>query len=98
MWRSNIVIVAHQELRNARLTDKLVIQVDGQRIEETTSEKLLGIVVNNKLSWKEHLYRDKDNPGLISQLKLGLCVVRAGLLSIHRLMALTDVTANLLSL
>ena len=67
--KSKLLIVAHQELRNARLTDKLAIQVDGQRIEETSSEKLLGLVINNKLSWKEHLYGDEDNPGLISQLK-----------------------------
>ena len=39
---------------DARLTDKLAIQVDGQKIEETSSEKLLGLVINNKLSWKEH--------------------------------------------
>ena len=43
--------------------------VDGQRIEETESEKLLGVIINNKLSWKDHLYGDKDNPGLVSQLK-----------------------------
>ena len=43
--------------------------MDGQRIEETASEKLLGVVINNKLSWKEHFYGDKENPGLISQLK-----------------------------
>jgi hypothetical protein len=51
------------------LTDQLAIEVDGQQIEETTSEKLLGIVIKNKLSRKEHLYGDKDNPGLIGQLK-----------------------------
>ena len=43
--------------------------MDGQRIEETDSEKLLGVVINNILSWKEHLYGDDENPGLISQLK-----------------------------
>mgnify|MGYP001179234605 FL=1 len=67
--KSKLLIVAHQELRKARLTDKLAIQVDGQRVEETSSEKLLGLVINNKLTWKEHLYGDEDNPGLISQLK-----------------------------
>ena len=56
-------------LNKARLTDKLAIMVDGQRIEETESEKLLGVTINNKLSWKDHLYGDKDNPGLVSQLK-----------------------------
>jgi hypothetical protein len=57
------------ELRAVRLTDQLAIEVDGQRIEETASEKLLGMVVNNRLSWKEHLHGDQENPGLIRQLK-----------------------------
>ena len=74
--KSKLLIVDHQELRNARLTDKLAIHVDGQRIEETSSEKLLGLVINNKLSWKEHLYGDQDNPGLISQFKQRLGTLR----------------------
>ena len=65
--KSKLLIVGHTELRAARLTDKLAIDVDGQRIEET--EKLLGVIINNRLSWKDHLYGDEDNPGLISQLK-----------------------------
>ena len=55
--------------RTARLTDKLTIEVDGQRIEETDSENLLGVIINNKLSRKDHLYGYKDNTGLINQLK-----------------------------
>jgi hypothetical protein len=54
---------------NNRLTDQLAIEVDGQRIEETASEKLIGMVVNNRLSCKEHLHGDQENPGLVSQLK-----------------------------
>ena len=41
--------------------------MDGERIEETTNEKLLGVVINNTLSWKEHFYGDKENPGLLSE-------------------------------
>ena len=33
------IIVSHPELRAARLTDLLAIEMDGQQIEETTSEK-----------------------------------------------------------
>ena len=64
-----MLIEGHPELRAARLTDKLAIEVDGQTIEETNSEKLLGVIINNRLSWKDHLYGDEDNSGLISQLK-----------------------------
>ena len=79
VWdKSRLIKLGHPELRAARLTDQLAIEVDGQRIEETASEKLhgivtnnklseklLGIFTNNKLSLKEHLYGDKDNPRLM---------------------------------
>ena len=42
--------------------------MDGQEIIETESEKLLGIVVNNSLTWKNHLYGDTENEGLVQQL------------------------------
>ena len=64
--KSKLLVIGHPELRKARLTGKLAIEVDGQRIEETESEKLLGVIINNKLSWKDHLYGDKDNSGLVS--------------------------------
>ena len=67
--KSKMLIVGTSELRTARLTNQLAIEVDGQRVEETASEKLLGMVVNNRLSWKEHLHGDQENTGLISQLK-----------------------------
>ena len=67
--KSKLLVIGHPELRAARLTGKLAIEVDGQRIEETDSEKLLGVIISNKLSWKDHLYGDKDNQGLVSQLK-----------------------------
>ena len=47
-------------MRKARLRNKLAIVVDQDIIEETTSEKLLGVVVNNNLTWKEHLYGDNQ--------------------------------------
>ena len=56
-------------MRRARLRNKLAIVVDHDIIEETNSEKLLGVVVNNNLTWKEHLYCDNENKGLITQLK-----------------------------
>ena len=47
--------------------------MDGKTIVETKSEKLLGVVVNNELTWKEQLYgekwrEDQNNIGLIPQL------------------------------
>ena len=67
--KSKILIVDTKQLKRKRLKNELAIVVDQGIIEETTSEKLLGVVVNNKLTWKEHLYGDNENEGLITQLK-----------------------------
>ena len=67
--KSKILIVSTKQLRRTRLRNKLAIVVDQDIIEETNSEKLLGVVVNNNLTWKEHLYGDNENEGLITQLK-----------------------------
>ena len=50
------------------------IVVDNQEIRETSSEKLLGLVINNTLTWKNHLYGDGENEGLLQQLtkRLGM--------------------------
>ena len=67
--KSKLLIVGTEQLKRTRLNSKLAIVVDQDIIEETKSEKLLGVVVNNKLTWKEHLHGDNENEGLITQLK-----------------------------
>ena len=44
------------------------------KIVESSSEKLLGSVLNNKLTWQNHLNGDKDNMVLVPQLskRLGM--------------------------
>ena len=41
------------------------VNVCSDTIKESTSEKILGVVVNNTITWKEHLYGDDDNEGLV---------------------------------
>ena len=48
-------------MRNQKLREKLAISVDGKEIVETESEKLLGVVINNEMTWKHHLYGDNAN-------------------------------------
>ena len=67
--KSKLLIVGTRELRASRLHNEISITVDGNEITESTSEKLLGVTVNNMMTWKEHLYGDAENMGLISQLK-----------------------------
>ena len=65
-----LTIMWMEELNNMTLK----ISVDGKKIVESSSEKLLGSVFNNKLTWQNHLYGDKDNMGLVPQLskRLGM--------------------------
>ena len=76
--KSKILIVSTKQLRRTRLRNKLTIVVDQDIIEETNSEKLLGVVVNNNLTWKEHLYGDNENEGLITQLKKRVGTLEVG--------------------
>ena len=63
--KSKFMIIGTQRLRIANQTQNLFITVDGAQIPESGSEKLLGLVINNKLTWKEYLYGDEENAGLI---------------------------------
>ena len=56
------------------------IIVDGQEIKNTESEKLLGVVINSNMTWKDHLYgeqwRTDASMGLISQLSQRVGLIR----------------------
>ena len=36
--------------------------------DESVSERLLGVLVNNSATFKNHILGDADNPGLVKQL------------------------------
>ena len=80
--KTKLMIIGTAQLRNSRFKNQnMKINVCGSDIEDTKSEKLLGLVIDNKLSWKETLYGEKwrsdgNAKGLIPQLSQ-----RAGLLS-----------------
>ena len=66
--KSKLLIVGTQQLRSVRMEDSISITVKGETISESSSEKLLGLVINNQLTWKNYLYGDMNNQGLVSQL------------------------------
>ena len=57
-------MIGTQQLRKAKIVNDAKITVDGQEINETSSEKLLGVVVNNTLAWNYHLHGHIKNKGL----------------------------------
>ena len=74
--KSKLLVIGTSRLRASKLTTKMNIKVDNQEIIETSSEKLLGLIINNELTWKNHLYRDDENEGLVQQLSKRLGVMK----------------------
>ena len=80
--KSKLLISGTKKLRSSKLTRPMGIQVDGKLVMETRSEKLLGLIINNEMTWREHLYGetwregDKNSPGLIPQLSQRVGILR----------------------
>ena len=79
--KSKLMIIGTKSLKQNRLQGQEVsILVDGQEIKNTPSEKLLGVVINENMTWKEHLHgeqwRTNNNMGLISQLSQRVGLLR----------------------
>ena len=74
--KSKLMIIGTRKLRLSKELTEMSIKVDGKDIKETPSEKLLGVVLNNELTWKNHLYGDKENEGLIPQLSKRIGVMK----------------------
>ena len=81
--KSKLLIIGTKELKRRRLGDNLhSIQVDGKTVSETPSEKLLGVIVNNHMTWHEHLHGEQwrteedNNMGLIPQLSQRVGILR----------------------
>ena len=86
--KTKLLVIGTRQLRNQKLNDtEMKITVDGQEVVETGSEKLLGVVLNNELTWKAHLYGDEDNEGLVPQLskRVGILKQLAKYMSKQRL-------------
>ena len=76
--KTKVLITGTQQLRSKLGDEDCVrIEVDNNIITESKSEKLLGLVVNNELTWKTHLYGDKINKGLLSQLSQRVGMLKA---------------------
>ena len=75
--KTKLLIVTTAANRAAKITPTGIscsVTVCGDVKHETKCEKLLGITVNNQLNWKNHLYGDDENLGLVKELskRLGM--------------------------
>ena len=57
--KTKLLIVGTKELRRSKLNNQnktISINIDGCVVEESESERLLGLIVNNKMTWEQHLF------------------------------------------
>ena len=69
--KTKLLIIGTKELRKSRLTKQnkvIEIEVAGHKVKESESERLLGLIINNSMTWKDHLYGNKEHKGLIPKL------------------------------
>ena len=69
--KTKLIVVGTKAARKNKLVDKditLSCHVAGEATVETTSEKLLGVIVNNTATWHHHIHGDHEHQGLLKQL------------------------------
>ena len=74
--KSKLLVIGTRQLRNQKLNVNMSITIDGKEVCESTSEKLLGVVINNELTWKNHLYGDDESEGLVPQLSKRIGILK----------------------
>ena len=74
--KSKLLICGTKALKASKASPEMMIEVEGETILESESEKLLGLVINNQLTWKHHLYGDNSNQGLIPQLSSRIGIMK----------------------
>ena len=69
--KTKLLVVGTKKLRKSKLTStnrKFEIEVDGHKVVESQSERLLGLIINNTMTWENHLHGNHENKGLIPKL------------------------------
>ena len=69
--KTKLLVIATSMNRSLKLEKEnkvLSVDVCGEKKNESISEKLLGITVNNQATWKNHYYGDEENQGMMKQL------------------------------
>ena len=77
--KTKLLIVGTKELRRSKLQNPnkvIEIDVDGHRVRESESERLLGLIVNNTMTWENHLYGNEEHKGLITKLSQRAGIIR----------------------
>ena len=77
--KTKLLVIGTKELRKSKLENfdrKLSINVAGHRVVESSSEKLLGLIINNTITWTQHLHGNEEHKGLLPKLSQRAGLVR----------------------
>ena len=75
--KTKLLVLGTNQLRNNLLAQETIsVEVCGSIVQESSSERLLGLVVNNRLTWSDYVVGNDSTSGLVTQLNK-----RVGLLS-----------------
>ena len=74
--KSKLLVVATNQLRRSNVPFKISIEIDSKEVNETSCERLLGILVRNDLGWKGHLYGRGSNKGLIQKFAQRVGIIK----------------------
>ena len=77
--KTKMMVVATSANRARNITSaglSFEIDVCENKVKETESEKLLGLIVNNKATWHHHLHGNQDHLGLLKQLSQRVGMLR----------------------
>ena len=66
----------NRKIKLERRNLSLKVNICGEVKHESTSEKLLGIVINNTATFKHHMYGDEENQGLMKQLSTRVGIIK----------------------
>ena len=66
--KTKLLVSGTRANRQAKIRAQQEVEVCGDKVEESQSEKLLGLVVNNSVTWKNHLYGNDEEEGLLKNL------------------------------
>ena len=65
---------------------QLDIRIDGHPIDEVHKTKFIGVFIDNKLNWKDHISSyliGKISKGTGMMIRAGQCLTRNGLISLY---------------
>ena len=74
--KSKVLVIGTNKLKNKIGFDNFSITIDQQEIKASNHEKLLGVMIDDDLTWKSHLHEDDENEGLVAQLSKRLGIMK----------------------